>query len=313
VHAADPPAVRWAAAAALGGRGRYGAAYALLDGLVRDPSAPLAVRAHAAVTRASHLRQLGGHGPARRWDGMGLALATAALQATAPTSRVASHIQGAPRTGPAVCQDHRGYAKPPGAAHGVADAEGSLMGFDATAARIDAVLGLAADALGLLELGLSGRLLDEIGRDALAHPSWRPEVRLYWIRAELALCTDDPRRAREEAERAVALARAAGAVRHQVKSELVTLVARSVLEGPVGPVRDALEELSERARLAHLSSLEWPTRLLLTRLCGPEERERADRHLAGYHQLLRHVRGGCDPFGRLVLDRSPWVEVDPGA
>lgn len=55
---------------ALGGRGRYAAAAALLEPLVRgrDP----VIAALAAATRAAHLRQVGGHAAARRLDAAGL-------------------------------------------------------------------------------------------------------------------------------------------------------------------------------------------------------------------------------------------------
>ncbi|ANY07457.1 hypothetical protein [Pseudonocardia sp. HH130630-07] len=70
----DAP-TRWAAAVALGGTGHYAAAAAVLDRLRRDPGVGPAVRAHAGVTRASHLRQLGGHRLAEPLDAAALALA----------------------------------------------------------------------------------------------------------------------------------------------------------------------------------------------------------------------------------------------
>ncbi|MCU1653655.1 MAG: hypothetical protein JWQ60_4804, partial [Pseudonocardia sp.] len=76
VHPGDPAEQRWLAAVALGARGRYAAAATLLDGVSGRSGATRTVRAHAAVTRAAHLRQSGGHLAARRWDGLGLALAT---------------------------------------------------------------------------------------------------------------------------------------------------------------------------------------------------------------------------------------------
>lgn len=67
---------RWVAAVALGGQGHYARAATLLLGLLHDPAAPQVVAAHAAVTLASHRRQLGGHAAARRYDALGLRLAT---------------------------------------------------------------------------------------------------------------------------------------------------------------------------------------------------------------------------------------------
>ena len=69
---------RWVAAVALGGQGHYARAVTLLLGLLHDPAVPRVVAAHAAVTLASHRRQLGGHSAARRYDALGLRLATGA-------------------------------------------------------------------------------------------------------------------------------------------------------------------------------------------------------------------------------------------
>lgn len=282
----DPPERRWLAAVILGGRARYGAAWALLEPIVNCPSAPAAVRAHAAITRASHLRQLGGHLPARRWDGLGLASACSVLE-----DRTLVH------RGPEATTGERG----PGW-----DVCGG-PGLDAAAARIDALLGLAADALGLGEFALSDRLLQRAEPLALIHPSWRPTVRLHWIRAELALSVDRPDVALERAELAAALSREAGAARHEVKSLLVRVVARSCVgEGPPELYR-SLEDLTERAIGTRLNSLEWPIRLLLGQMGGSWDGGNTPGHRARYRRLLASIRRACDPIGRMVLDRSPWV------
>ncbi|HEV2781431.1 MAG TPA: hypothetical protein VGX25_18775 [Actinophytocola sp.] len=67
------PRSRWLAAVALGGQGRYAAAATLLDELCAGPDPTMG--ALAASTRASHLRQLGGHAAARVLDGAALRLA----------------------------------------------------------------------------------------------------------------------------------------------------------------------------------------------------------------------------------------------
>jgi hypothetical protein len=278
VDPGDPPELRWLAAVALGGRGRYGVAWSLLERVVHSAEAPGAIRAHAAITRASHLRQLGGHLLARRWDGVGLASACAALDGA-----VIAH------EGPAD-KGHAGGA-----------------GLDAAAARIDALLGLAADALGLAEFALADRLLERVEPLVGAHPSWRPGVRLHWIRAELALSVDEPGVALEHARRAAAMSRDAGAVRHEVKSELVLVVARSSVGEPNEELYPSLEDLTERAISNRLNSLEWPMTLLLGQMAGPWDGGRTQAHRARYGQLLATIRQACDPIGRLVLDRSPWV------
>ncbi|MGW5053211.1 hypothetical protein [Actinokineospora sp. NPDC004072] len=60
----------WLAGVVLGARGFYAAAAAHLEPLIRSPHPVLA--ALAAATRASHLRQLGGHAAARPLDAYGL-------------------------------------------------------------------------------------------------------------------------------------------------------------------------------------------------------------------------------------------------
>jgi hypothetical protein len=279
------PELRWLVAVVLGGRGRYGAAWSLLGPIIRCRAAPGAVRAHAAITRASHLRQLGGHRPARYWDGLGLAFAGAALDDGA--ARRNGEAEDGPR-GP-------GTEGPGG------------LGLDAAAARIDALLGLAADALGLGEFALAERLLERAEPLAARHPSWRPRVRLHWIRAELALSLRDPGVALDRAQRALEMSVEAGAVRHEVKSQLVWVVARSCMGEHPERLYESLEDLAERTIGNRLESLEWPIRLLLGQMAGPFDAGHTPGNRARFGQLQASIRQACDPIGRMVLDRSPWV------
>ncbi|NKS62202.1 hypothetical protein GS966_08785 [Rhodococcus hoagii] len=68
------PADRWLRAVALGGQGRYAQARAALDDLERRPGLDPALASLASSTRASLLRQLGGHVKASEYDGAALAL-----------------------------------------------------------------------------------------------------------------------------------------------------------------------------------------------------------------------------------------------
>ena len=71
---ASTPHELWLRAVVAGGQGRYGSAMADLDGVCRlQRDGPLVSLAHS--TRASFLRQLGGHDRARGWDGLAIALA----------------------------------------------------------------------------------------------------------------------------------------------------------------------------------------------------------------------------------------------
>jgi hypothetical protein len=224
----DQPVERWLVAVALGGQGHYAAAAAELARLAADPAVPLGIAAHAAVTRAAHLRQLGGHAAARPHDARGLRLATAALR---------------------------------GPCGGGADGE-PCDGLDAAAARIDALVGLAADAIGLGDPAAAERLLAAAAPALAAHPSWRPSTRAGWVRAELALLCNRPEAAVEPAEAALAAARRGGSLRHVLKSRIVLAVAYAAVG--VTTTREAVTELDAAAAecaAVGLLPLCWPAGL----------------------------------------------------
>jgi hypothetical protein len=140
------------------GQGHYSSAQADLSALLRQlPAGGLA--SLALSTRASFLRQLGGHRAARGWDGRALALAG---------------TDGASTVEPAV----------------------------------DALVGLAADALGVGRLAASATLLEradaELARADV--PPARLAIRRAWVGAELAMAAGDGARAQASAERGVELA-----------------------------------------------------------------------------------------------------------
>jgi hypothetical protein len=280
---------RWLAAVALGARGRYAAASALLAGLHGRRGVDAGVRAHAAVTRAAHLRQAGGHLAARRWDGLGLALATEPSGTSAPGKAAVGESAFAKG---ALCDE-----APP-----APDA-----GLDLAAARVDALLGLAADAIGLAQPELAERLLRLAGPAALEHPSWRPGVRWHWVRAELALTRDRPEPAVELAGRALAGARAAGAVRHEIKSAIVLAVAEAGAGREAEKVIADLGALSERTRQSGLWTLEWPIQLLLDSLIGDAEPAQPTTHRSRAVQIVSTISLHSDGITRSVLSRSPWV------
>ena len=126
----------------------------------------------------------------------------------------------------------------------------------------DALIGLAADALGVGRLAASRRLLrraDELlGRCA----GGRLPIRLAWVSAELAMVGGDGSAAVEHAQRAVALTSDFGSTRHAVKSQVVLAAARSCV-GDVEASRrlaDAALIESERHGLIPLS---WALTCLL--------------------------------------------------
>ncbi|WP_165849790.1 hypothetical protein [Mycobacterium uberis] len=110
----------------------------------------------------------------------------------------------------------------------------ALAGTDSEA-RADALIGLAADALGVGRLAAATTLLTWVDSAlASAHlpdqVADRLAVRRRWVAAELAMVAGDGTTAVHHAEQAVELARAAQAggvvsARHQVKSEVVLAAA----------------------------------------------------------------------------------------
>ena len=231
---------RWWRAVALGGQGRHAAAAAELEHLGTSGAAPW-LRSLAASTRASHLRQLGGHLLARRFDSRALALAAVPADRTGRT------------------------------------------------ARADALVGLAADALGPGRVALSRRLL-AVAAEGLDTADGRCAVRWHWVAAEAALCDDERDVAAEHASTALRLAGAAGSVRHEVKSSLVLAAATGSVEG------------AERVRAAaaehDLLPLRWAATMLLLALGGPRTGSPAEGRLQRENTACHHlitVRGSALP------------------
>ena len=189
----------------------------MLGRLLADPAVPRVVAAHAAVALASHRRQQGGHAAARVLDARALALAAAAPD------------DGDPRPD----------------------------GTDVLGAFVDALVGLAADAVGLGDTAGAVRLLDAAA--ARRHPGWRPAVRAGWVRAETALLTGRAGDAVASADEALRAARAAGSPRHVLKSRLVRAVAEAVRH-PDAVVLAELDALVDFA-VPGWPPLEWPARL----------------------------------------------------
>ena len=246
---------RWWRAVALGGQGRYANAAAELAVLAKPTTAPW-LRSLACSTRASHLRQVGGHVLARRLDSAAVALAA-----------------------------------------------GVGGGTGATAA-CDALVGLAADALGSGRVALARRLLVRAsGRLEAAED--RCTVRWCWVSAETALCADDTDAARAHAATARLLADERPSVRHQVKSLLVEAAAK-------GSTQDA--EQARAAAVEHgLLPLRWAATMLLLALRGSPVGGGIGHENTVSHALLAR-RGGVLPgaLGYPDLENSPSIVARAG-
>lgn len=131
-------------------------------------------------------------------------------------------------------------------------------------ARADAMLGLAADALGVGRFALSSRLLT-LAQDAVADASPRLPVRLAWVTAELAMATGQGAAAVGHAERAVALVApgtALASTRHAVKSDVV-LAAALCCGGSIDESRRVADAALDTAREHGLVPLTWALACLL--------------------------------------------------
>lgn len=165
-------------------------------------------------------------------------------------------------------------------------------------ARADALLGLAADAIGAGRLDEARRL-----RERAPATTWRARVRAGWVAAEIELSAGRPDAARPYAERAAEESRG---TRHRVKSEIVLAAATATADPAMA--RKLVTRARDDATELHLLSLVWPASLLLADLDPdgrPSHRRRADDVL---HSVLRR----SDPRGRELAERSPWVPTVTG-
>jgi tetratricopeptide (TPR) repeat protein len=156
-------------------------------------------------------------------------------------------------------------------------------------AGFDAVLGLAADAVGLADLATASARLDEAAALAEGRVDWwRQRVRLGWVRAEVALLDGRPGDAVDAAHAAVDLAEHSGAPRHVAKGLLFLGVAQ--LEA--GRPEDAATVLRRAGLLAEsLGTLPllWPVRAVLGALLAADAPEESAKALSSARQAVSAV------------------------
>jgi tetratricopeptide (TPR) repeat protein len=92
-------------------------------------------------------------------------------------------------------------------------------------AGADALIGLAADALGVGRFAASAAALRRAGELLTGSVPPRLPVRLAWVSAELAMASGDGQTAVGHARRAVELAASFGSARHAVKSDVILAAA----------------------------------------------------------------------------------------
>jgi hypothetical protein len=138
----------------------------------------------------------------------------------------------------------------------------ALAGADPEA-RADALIGLAADALGVGRFAAAATLLARVDLTPATVPDRLP-VRRGWVAAELAMASGDGRTAVRHAQEAVELAHAmaAGSARHRVKSDVV-LAAALCSAGSLERARPVADAALDAAGRLGLVPLRWALACLL--------------------------------------------------
>lgn len=156
-------------------------------------------------------------------------------------------------------------------------------------AGFDAVLGLAADAVGLGEVPAARDHLAAASALADEHAQWwRQRVRVGWVRAEVALLEGRPDDAVVSAAAAVDLAEHSGAPRHVAKG----LLFQGVAQVETGRHEEAAALLRRGGMLAEsLGTLPllWPARAVLGALVGESDVEESQRCLRSARRAVELI------------------------
>ena len=168
--------------------------------------------------------------------------------------------------------------------------EGALQASEgAGEAGFDALLGLAADAVGLGEGQVATDRLARAGELADGRPDWwRQRVRLDWVRAEVALLEGRPEDAERLAHAAVELAEHSGAPRHVAKG----LLFQGVAQVEAGRPDEAAATLRRAALLAESLGtvpLLWPVRAMLAALLAERQPAESERSLLAARRAVEAV------------------------
>ena len=178
---------------------------------------------------------------------------------------------------------------------------GDPDGVDADGARTDALLGLAADAIGAGRTGEARRLLARVETGG----SWRSEVRRGWVTAEVELASGQAHAAVAPAEVAYGVATSRKALRHELKSALVLGTAMVVWGTPDGLTAgvELVECELNHSVTKRLHPLIWPSALVLVGHAPTVGAVAINRATEALSCVLRRA----DPVSRQVALDSPWV------
>ena len=154
----------------------------------------------------------------------------------------------------------------------------------------DALIGLAADALGVGRFAASARALRRAAERVTDSTAARLPVRFAWVSAELAMVTGDGASAVANAERAVQLAADLGSARHAVKSRVILAAARCSNGDIDASRREAGEALRQTESLS-LIPLRWAVACLLADI-GSEDYPHAELAAIGDASAETVIRQG---------------------
>lgn len=160
-----------------------------------------------------------------------------------------------------------------------------------THARCDALTGLAADALGVGRFSAADALLTRceelVMRQGRQGSLWRQQLRLRWVRAELAMVSGDGAGAVRHALDARELATETDSLRHITKTELIVAAAVSSL-GDIERSRHIAHSVLDACSEHGLVPLRWAAAMLTTGLGDAP----ASPSIIAECAALLHQRGG---------------------
>lgn len=180
----------------------------------------------------------------------------------------------------------------------IADRE-AMAGAATPGAAIEAMTGLAADAVGLQDaltststLAQARSLLDRVAADPVSGPTWwRHQVRMAWVECEVALLQSRYEDAVTHATMALDAAEAATAPRHVAKSLLFVAVA-DIESGR----RDVAVPRLRRSLMLSTSmgflAVAWPAHAVLAALLRDSDADAARAHFGHASDITDTIRGG---------------------
>lgn len=162
---------------------------------------------------------------------------------------------------------------------------------DAAQARADALVGLAADALGIGRFGVAHRLLERAAADTENSRVARQRVRLAWVSAELAMVSGRGGESVAHAEHARELVGDLGSPRHAVKTDVVYSAALCSA-GRFDGSRRVGDSALDRARHFGLVPLTWALGCLLSDIGSAEHSPQAIAEIRDAAAATVRERGG---------------------